>query len=70
METMNDDRNITRGQLGKIEAAFLAKAGAHPTFSLALAQQILAHAKGAPTPQFLERLQSEGWIRRIRGFAV
>jgi predicted transcriptional regulator of viral defense system len=63
---MNDDRNITRGQLGKIEAAFLAKAGAHPTFSLALARQILGHTKDDPTPQFLERLQSKGWIRRIR----
>lgn len=63
---MNDDRNITRGQLGKIEAAFLAKAGGHPTFSLALAREILGHKKDDPTPQFLERLQSKGWIRRIR----
>ena len=63
---MNDERNITRGQLGKIEAAFLARAGAHPTFSLALARQVLGHTKGDPTPQFLERLQSKGWIRRIR----
>ncbi len=63
---MNDERNITRGQLGKIEAAFLAKAGGHPTFRLALARQILGHTKDDPTPQFLERLQSKGWIRRIR----
>ena len=63
---MNDDRNITRSQLGKIEASFLAKAGSRPTFSLAFARQILGHAKGDPTPQFLERLQSKGWIRRIR----
>ena len=63
---MNDDRNITRGQLGKIEAAFLAKTGVHSTFSLALARQILGHTKDDPTPQFLERLQSKGWIRRIR----
>ena len=63
---MNDVQNITRGQLGKMEAAFLAKAGAHPTFSLAFARQILGHTKDDPTPQFLERLQSKGWIRRIR----
>ena len=63
---MNDDLNITRGQLGKIEAAFLAKTGVHSTFSLALARQILGHTKDDPTPQFLERLQSKGWIRRIR----
>lgn len=63
---MNDDQSITRGQLGKIEAAFLAKIGAHATFTLSLAQQILNHAKGDPTPQFLDRLQRKGWIRRIR----
>lgn len=63
---MNDERNITRGQLGKVEAAFLAKAGVHATFSLAFARQILGHTKDDPTPQFLERLQTKGWIRRIR----
>lgn len=63
---MNDVQNITRAQLGKREAAFLAKAGAHATFSLAFARQILGHTKHDPTPQFLERLQSKGWIRRIR----
>src|SRR4030042_7041027 len=63
---MNDDRNITRKQLGKMEAAFLAKAGTHPTFTLAFARQVLGHTKDDPTPQFLERLQSKGWIRRIR----
>lgn len=63
---MNDAQNITKGQLGKMEAAFLAKAGVHPTFTLSFARQTLGHTKGDPTPQFLERLQSKGWIRRIR----
>jgi predicted transcriptional regulator of viral defense system len=63
---MNDTQTITRDPLGKMEAGFLAKAGAHPTFSLAFARQILGHTKQDPTPQFLERLQSKGWIRRIR----
>jgi predicted transcriptional regulator of viral defense system len=63
---MNDSLNITKSQLGKIEAAFLAKAGTHPTFSLAFARQALGHTKDDPTPQFLERLQTKGWIRRIR----
>jgi predicted transcriptional regulator of viral defense system len=63
---MNDSLNITKGQLGKIEAGFLAKAGTHPTFSLAFARQVLGHTKDDPTPQFLERLQTKGWIRRIR----
>ena len=63
---MNDTQNITRDPLGKMEAGFLAKAGVHPTFGLAFARQILGHTKQDPTPQFLERLQSKGWIRRIR----
>src|SRR3989304_9794274 len=63
---MNGTQNITRSPLGKMEARFLAKVGAHPTFSVAVARQILGHKKHDPTPQFLERLQSKGWIRRIR----
>ena len=63
---MNDVHNITKGQLGKMEAAFLAKAGVHPTFTLTFARQTLGHTKDDPTPQFLERLQNKGWIRRIR----
>ncbi len=63
---MNDLQNITKGQLGKMEAAFLAKVGVHPTFTLSFARQTLGHIKDDPTPQFLERLQSKGWIRRIR----
>ncbi len=63
---MNDTRNITKGRVSKVEAAFLAKAGVHPTFSLALARQWLGHAKHDPTPQFLGRLQRKGWIRHIR----
>jgi len=63
---MNDLQNITRSQLGKKEAEFLAKAGVHPIFGLPFARQVLRHKKDDPTPQFLERLQSKGWIRRIR----
>lgn len=63
---MNDHRIITRGQLGRIEASFLAKAGTHPTFDLAFARQALGHTRDDPTPQFLERLQNKGWIKRIR----
>lgn len=49
-----------------MEASFLAKAGTHPTFDLAFARQALGHTRDDPTPQFLERLQSKGWIKRIR----
>lgn len=63
---MSDEHNITRGQLGRQEALFLAKVGAHPTFTLDFARKLLGHAKDGHTPQFLERLQTKGWIRRIR----
>ena len=68
----NDTQNITRSPLGRTEAQFLAKIGIHPTFSIADARHVLGHKKSDPTRQFLERLQSKGWIRRIiRGrFAV
>ena len=42
---MNDAQNITREPRGKMEAGFLARAGVHPTFSLAFARQILGHTK-------------------------
>ncbi|MBP7765042.1 MAG: hypothetical protein K4445_04020 [Deltaproteobacteria bacterium] len=63
---MNDAQNITKGHLGRQEAAFLAKAGTQSTFDLAFARQVLGHSKYDPTSQFLERLQTKGWIRRIR----
>lgn len=63
---MNDHKNITRGQLGKQEALFLARVGTRPTFNLAFARQVLGHENNDPTPQFLERLQTKGWIKRIR----
>lgn len=63
---MNDAQNITRYPLGKMEAGFLAKAGPRATFDLDFARQALGHTKHDPTSQFLERLQSKGWIRRIR----
>lgn len=63
---MNGAQNITRSPLGRSEARFLAKIGARPTFSIFIARQVLGHKKDDPTPQFLERLQHKGWIRRIR----
>src|SRR3990167_2851664 len=63
---MNGAQNITRSPLGRSEARFLAKIGARPTFSIVIARQVLGHKKDDPTPQFLERLQHKGWIRRIR----
>lgn len=62
----NDIQNITRSPLGRKEAQFIAKMGILPTFSIADAHRVLGHKKSDPTRQFLERLQSKGWIKRIR----
>jgi predicted transcriptional regulator of viral defense system len=58
--------NITRSPLGRIEARFLAKIGVHPTFSIQDARNVLSHKESDPTRQFLERLQTKGWIKRIK----
>jgi len=62
----NGVQNITKGALGRMEARFLAKIGIRPTFSINDARRALGHGESEPTRQFLERLQSKGWIRRIR----
>jgi len=62
----NGMQNITRSPLGRMEARFLAKIGTRPTFAIADARRVLGHKKSDPTRQFLERLQTKGWIRRIR----
>lgn len=62
----NGMQNITRSPLGRIEARFLARIGNHPTFNIAGARRILGHKESDPTRQFLERLQTKGWVRRIR----
>lgn len=62
----NDTQNITKGALGRVEAQFLARTGNRPTFSIDDARRALGHSESEPTRQFLERLQTKGWIRRIR----
>jgi len=62
----NDIQNITRSPLGRKEAQFIAKIGILTTFSIADARRVLGHKKTDPTRQFLERLQTKGWIKRIR----
>jgi len=61
-----DTQNITRSPLGRMEARFLAKIGVHPTFSIQDARRVLGQQETDPTRQFLERLQTKGWIRRIK----
>jgi len=62
----NGAQNITRSPLGRSEARFLAKVGALATFSIAHAREVLEHKSDDPTRQFLEKLQTKGWIKRIR----
>ena len=60
---INRGQNITREPLGRNETRFLVKMAATPTFSIEEARS--AFAKDLP-PQFLDRLQRKGWIRRIK----
>jgi len=62
----NGMQNITRSPLGRLEARFLARIGIRPTFGMSDARRVLGHKENDPTRQFLERLQTKGWLRRIR----
>lgn len=62
----NSTQNITKGALGKKEAQLIARIGIRPTFNIEDARRVLGHRASDPTRQFLERLQTKGWIRRIR----
>src|SRR4030043_1568596 len=62
----NGVQNITRSPLGRMEARFLAKIGIRPMFSIRDARRVLGHRESDPTRQFLERLQTKGWLRRIK----
>ncbi len=63
---INDIQNITKESLGRIEARFLARVGAKPTFSIDDARQLFGSEGKDNIPQFLYRLERKGWIRRIR----
>jgi len=60
---INDGHNITRGPLGRMEAQFLARVALKPTFSIDEARRLFP--KDLP-PQFLDRLERKGCIRRIK----
>ena len=59
-------QNITRGPLGKSEVRFLAKVSGRIAFTTGEVQDILRYKGEDSTQKFLERLQTKGWIRRIR----
>jgi len=62
----NGVQDITRSPLGRKEAQFLAKIGIRRTFSMGDARRVLGHKDSDPTRQFLERLQTKGWTKRIK----
>jgi len=66
---INAGLNITREPLGRNETRFLVRLAAKPTFTIEEARR--AFAKDLP-PQFIDRLERKGWIRRIKrgSFAV
>jgi predicted transcriptional regulator of viral defense system len=58
--------NITRGPLGRSEARFLTRVSGRAAFTTEEAKNTLAYKGEDSTQKFLERLQTKGWIRRIR----
>jgi predicted transcriptional regulator of viral defense system len=60
---INHGQNITREPLGRKETRFLVKVAAKPTFNIDEARDVFS--KDLP-PQFLDRLERKGWIRRIK----
>lgn len=60
---INGGHSITREQIGRTEAQFLARVATKPTFSIEEARK--AFSKDLP-PQFFDRLERKGWIRRIK----
>src|SRR3990170_3694169 len=60
---INDGRNLTREPLGRMEARFLTRVAIKPTFSIDEARRLFPEAL---PPQFLDRLERKGWLRRIK----
>jgi predicted transcriptional regulator of viral defense system len=60
---INDGQTITREPLGRMETRFLMKMAAKPTFNIDEAREVFS--KNLP-PQFVDRLERKGWIRRIK----
>jgi predicted transcriptional regulator of viral defense system len=63
---INDIQNVTKEALGRTEARFLARVGVKPTFSIDDARRFFGSEGKDNIPQFLDRLERKGWIRRIR----
>ena len=66
MEVTNDNQNITKGSLGRLESDFLTRIGPLGIFTLKDASRILRPDQEKYLRQFLARLRKKGWIERIK----
>jgi len=62
----NNEQNMTKEAIGKIESQFLTQAGPRGLFTLADAEKILGKSRAKFVRQFLSRLRRKGWIERIK----
>lgn len=62
----NNDQNITKLSIGKLESEFLSKVGSEVFFSLADVEKFLGPDRAKFARQFLSRLRQKGWLERIK----
>jgi predicted transcriptional regulator of viral defense system len=62
----NDNQNITKDSLGRLESNFLTRIGPQGLFTLQDASRIIAPNQEKYVRQFLARLKKKGWIGRVK----
>lgn len=62
----NDNQNITKDSLGRLESDFLARIGPMGFFTSQDAGRILGQDREKHVRQFLARLRKKGWIERVK----
>lgn len=62
----NDNQNITKDSLGRLESDFLTRIGPLGLFTLQDAGRILGPDREKHVRQFLYRLRKKGWIERVK----
>jgi len=66
MEVTNDNQNITKDSLGRLESDFLTRIGPLGIFTLKDASRLIAPDREKYVRQFLARLKKKGWIGRVK----
>ncbi|HAJ26315.1 MAG TPA: hypothetical protein DCG53_03575 [Syntrophus sp. (in: bacteria)] len=62
----NDNQNITKDSLGRLESDFLTRIGPLGIFTLQDARRIIAPNQEKYVRQFLARLKKKGWIEQVK----